>query len=382
MKTAFVILAVVLMYVYAGYPLLMLTLSLLRRPKKSRHNEFCPKMAVLVPVRNEALSINAKIKNIFASDYPAENIAVLVGADACTDSTVQELNTVVDSRLKVVAFEERIGKSEVLNRLAVMTQAEILVVSDSDVALNADALRLLTAHFADPEVGAVCGRRSQHNAQLTGLRVPARLYNIYESTIKRGEGVLSRVLGADGSLYALRRSLFRTIPACVPDDFVAVLRVLEAGARVVYENNAVSIEKLAADSAYQFVRKRRTVARGVRGLWEVRSLLNPVRFPLVSFLLWSHKLLRWSTPLIMIALLGISAALARHPFFLGILFLQMLFYCTAGAGAVLPMLRKHSLVQAIRYFVTVNAATAAGLYDVARGRIWTTWESQNETGAL
>jgi hypothetical protein len=240
----------------------------------------------------------------------------------------------------------------------------------------------LAAPFADARVGAVCGRRSHHDAPLTGLRGPARLYNLYESTIKRGEGRLHRVLGADGSLYALRRTLFRPIPAGVPDDFVAVLRVLEAGARVLYENDAVSRERLAADSAYQFTRKRRTVARGVRGLWLVRALLNPLRFPLTSFLLLSHKVLRWCTPIFLASLFVVSALLARRPWGLAALLAQASFYLAAWAGAAVPAMKPLRLVQAIRFFVIVNAATAAGLWDVARGRAWSTWESQAGSGAM
>lgn len=380
MTVLFFILAGLLVYVYVGYPLLLLPFSLLNRRRPLGVGGDLPSLAVLIPVHNEEAAIRAKIANMFASDYPVDRLEILVGADACTDGTLRELASVTDRRLRVVPIETRSGKGVVLNRLAALTQAEILVMSDADVTVDPEALRLLAAPFADSRVGAVCGRRSHHVSPLTGLRGPARLYNLYESTIKRGEGRLHRVLGADGSLYALRKSLFRPIPPDVPDDFVSVLRVIEAGARALYEKDAVSYERLAADSSYQFTRKRRTVARGVRGLWHVRALLNPMRFPLTSFLLLSHKVLRWGTPLFLVGLFLMSVTLAHRPFFLFVLLGQAAFYLMAWGGAAFPAFRDHRLVQTIRYFVVVNAATAAGLWDVLRGRSWSTWATQAETG--
>ncbi len=376
MIIAFILLLGIMAYVYVGYPLLLLPLSLLRRRRPSRKDENCPSLAVLIPARNEADGIQEKIGNTLAADYPAGRLEVLVGVDACTDDTFQRASAITDKRLRIVQFPERVGKCGVLNHLAGLTNAEVLVMSDSDVAVESGAFRLLATHFSDARVGAVCGRRSHHNDSQAGFRAPARLYNVYESAIKRGEGFLYKVLGADGSLYALRRSLFQPVPAGVPDDFVNVLRVLKAGSRVLYENDAVSRETLASDATYQFVRKRRTVARGLRGLWMARELLNPFGFPLTSFLLLSHKLLRWLTSFFLFALLIVNLMLVRHPVFLLTFCAQVVFYLLAGLAAWLPFLRNCRLCQVVRYFVVVNVAAAAGILDALRGRAWTTWEGQ------
>lgn len=373
MDIAFFIVLALLAYVYLGFPSLLALLSLLPATKAAGGN--LPRVAVLIPAHNEGSRIREKLLNTLCCDYPADRLEIWVGADGCTDNTEAEIRAVDDKRIRLVSEFSRVGKTRIMNRLAKEAKAEVLVLTDADIWVAPDALRRISAWFGNPRVGAVCGRRSDRTDRMEGLSWPARLYNRYESAIKRGEGRLGRVLGADGCLYAVRREYYCPVPPGVPDDFVTVLRVLEAGYRVLYENEAESRETLSSDAGYQFRRKRRTVARGLRGLWCVRGLINPLRHPYTGFLLLSHKLLRWCTPFLMLMAFALNAGLAFHSYYGAILVAQVLFYCLALLPLIVPLAGRVRTIQAIRYFVLVNAATATAWLDVLLGRTWEQWES-------
>lgn len=373
MDTALFIVLALLVYIYLVFPFLLAMLSLLPAPRAAGGQP--QRLAVLIPAHDEGARIQGKLRNTLDCDYPADCLEILVGADGCTDDTEAAVRELNDNRVRVVNERDRVGKTRIMNRLASEAKADVLVLTDADVWVAPDALRRIAAWFGDSRVGAVCGRRSDLPARLEGLGWPARLYNRYESAIKRGEGRLGRVLGADGCLYAVRRECYRPVPPGVPDDFVAVLRALEDGRRVMYENGAESRETLAPGAGYQFRRKRRTVARGLRGLWCVRGLLNPFRHPLTSFLLLSHKALRWCTPFLMLAAFGLNAGLALQRPYGELLAAQAVFYGLALLPWIAPPAGRLRAIQMVRYFVLVNAATAAAWLDVLLGRAWEKWES-------
>jgi cellulose synthase/poly-beta-1,6-N-acetylglucosamine synthase-like glycosyltransferase len=373
MVTAFFILLGLLLYIFLFFPLALVLLAAFNRQR--RDTSEAPSVAVLIAARNEQPRIAAKIANTLASRYPPDKLTVLIASDGSTDGTDDEVRACRDPRVRLVSLSPGVGKTSAINRLAQDAKAEILIVSDADVLIHADAIRNLARHFSNPRVGAVCGRRSDRS-RTANASWPARLYNLYEGALKRGEGRLGRVLGGDGSLYALRRVCFRPLPPDVPDDFISVLRVLEQGGRVFYDKNAVSWEELEVSDLTEFKRKRRTVARGVRGLWTVRGLLNPLRFPLISFLLLSHKILRWCAGFFLLALLLLNAALCRQAFFQWFLAAQLLFYGMAVAGSLAVRHPLSKPLKMVRYFALTNLAAACGIIDVLLRRDWSSWTVQ------
>lgn len=374
MLYVFFVLLGILVYVFFAFPAFLMVLSLWPRRVPPATRE--PPVAVLVPARNEASRIALKISNTFACDYPPDRLEILIGDDGSADGTADIARQIADPRLRVLSFPAAPGKATVVNALVQATTAEVLVLTDADVTIEMQSVRNLVRHFADPRVGAVCGRRAGPDRPDHRMGWPARLYNLYESSLKRGEGTFSRVLGGEGCLYALRRECFRPLPTNVPDDFVNVLRALEGGRRVLYENDAVSCEDMTNTVRSEFVRKRRTVARGIRGLLSVRSLLNPFRYPLISALLLSHKILRWTAGLMMLALFVVSARLLDHPVVRALFWAQVLFYALALGGWIAGQSRALTPFRAMGYFVLVNLAATAGILDVLTGRDWSSWNVQ------
>lgn len=371
MEYAFFALAGLLLYVFVIFPIGLRLAGLFG----SKHNPppFEPTVAVLTAARNEQKNIAGKIANTFASDYPADKLQMVVLSDGSTDGTEDVVRRLGNPRIKLITVSPGRGKTSAINTMALDAGSDILVISDADILIHEKAIRELVKHFSDRTVGAVCGHRSDSEKHPAGTGESARLYNSYESATKKAEGTIGRVIGGDGSLYALRRSCFQPLPPGVPDDFVNILRVLERGEKVLYEETALSWEKLSGTESGEFTRKRRTVARGIRGLLAVSGLLNPFRFPVVSFLILSHKLLRWLAGWVMIALLIINAMLVSKTFFLWCLAAQLLFY----SAALVPS----RLTRIVKYFVMSNMAACAGLTDVIRGRNWDSWNIEREEPA-
>ena len=119
----------------------------------------------------------------------------------------------------------------------------------------------------------------------------------------------------------------------------------------------------------------RITNRTIRAIMNYRRLLNPFKFGVLSFELFSHKLCKFLVPLFMIALLVSNLLLAeRGGFFLMALIAQGIFYSVAGAAALVSKAGLLSrIAEAARTFVVVNAAIALAWVKYLQGETYTTW---------
>jgi len=121
----------------------------------------------------------------------------------------------------------------------------------------------------------------------------------------------------------------------VLDDFVQSMRVVDAGYRVVYEPTAYALEPPSFSLKEEMKRKVRICAGGWQAMARLLPLLNPWRQPVVAFLYFSHRVLRWTlAPALLLLLLPLNAALALvyGGVYAALLGLQSLFYGAAGLG--------------------------------------------------
>jgi len=366
MIAVFCIAAVVTLYIYFGYPLLLWILARVR-PRPIARADVTPSMTLVVPTYNEEGVIERKIRNALALDYPREQLEVLIVADGCTDAT-----GAIARRFEEVRLIElpRGGKAAALNRGASEARGEILVFTDANVELAREALRVLARPFADPEVGGVSGKKKavvRTDADTT--EVGENLYWRWDQWQKTLESAIGSIFAADGTLYAIRRALYVPIEDPAQADDIAIsARVVLQGRRLVFDPNAIAYEDAPVEGADEFRRKVRVTNHSVRALLNLGSALWTSGFYSVELL--SHKLVRHLIPFFLIALLLSSAWLARtsHLFAMA-LALQALFYGLAVAGAML----RHRRGGALRlfsvpyYFCLVNAAAFLGLLSIARG---------------
>ncbi|MCP3060178.1 glycosyltransferase family 2 protein [Myxococcus sp. K38C18041901] len=343
------------------------------RRELSRRRGPAPSVSLVVAAYNEASCIEQKLENSLAFDYPADRFEVLIGSDGSTDGTNERVLECRDERVRL-SPAPRAGKTTVLNRCIPMAKGDIVVLSDANTMIEPDAIEKLVRHFDDPEVGAVCGKLRLYNPTKKDYEESA--YWSYESLIKMYEGRRGAVVGANGGLYAIRRTLYTQLPpSTIVDDFVIPLRILEKGYKVAYEEKAVAHEETTEDYGKEFGRRARIAAGNFQSLRMVPGLLLPTAgFPAFAF--WSHKLLRWCAPALMGVALLANLFLLDSLFYRATLFGQGLFYALAYLGKVGVLKRGAAkrVASVAYYFVTMNLAIVVGFWRFLRNSQRAAWD--------
>ena len=319
-------------YTYAGYPLVLVALrSFIRRPIVRRPIE--PFVSVVVPAYNEAHVIAEKIRNVLAIDYPADRYELVVACDGPSDGTSEIVRSMADGRrVRAFVFEKNRGKLHVLNDVVPQLRGEIVAFSDASSMLERSALRALVASFADPRVGAVSGSYRVQKKDAAHLGRQEDFYWQYETFLKKQEAALGSILGCHGSLYAIRRELYPfPRPDTINDDYVIPLRIVQKGYRVAYETEAVAHEE--AHEMGGFGRRVRIMAGNVEQLREIVPLIWPPR-PMSLFYFLSHKVARLLVPAALIVAALTNFMLLSRPLYRFLGALQLVFYGLVGLGAV------------------------------------------------
>lgn len=316
-------------YAYAGYPLALMALTLVRKRGVARA-AITPHVSFIITAYNEERRLREKIGNTLRQIYPADRLEIIVASDGSTDAT-DEIARSFGGQVRLVKAPERKGK-EAAQKLAVEAAAgEILVFSDTSTALASDGVSSIVSSFADPTVGCVssidrfvdeCGRPSGEGA-----------YVRYEMFLRQLETRANTLVGLSGSLFAARRDVCRNWAADRQSDFSTLLNAVELGLRGALDPNTAGYYRNIVDTRRETERKTRTVVRGIAVLARHVRMLNPFRYGLFAWQLASHKLCRWLVPFAMIGAAVGNAALLNHAAFYQVAFVaQVAFYAAALAG--------------------------------------------------
>ena len=361
MTALFWICLVLVLFVYLGYPLLLIS-GLLGLRRSIRKRPITPVVSVIVPAHNEEKSIRSKILNLLEQDYPQEKIEILVGSDGSRDRTVEIVSEFTEPRLQLISSPAQQGKSAIQNRLVDAAQGDVLVFTDADCMLPRNALRVLIEPLADTQVGLVTNCASMVNENQTAVAESEGLYWRYERWLRSQESERGFLAMASGSLFAIRRELWRRLDPDVGDDFVLPLRVARAGFRNILETRVSAATQLSQDQPHSMFRmKARIISKDLRGLLRNPACLNPLSTGRVAVGLWSHKLLRWGIPYFLIGLLISSIFLAAHSaYYRYFLVAQLLFYSVSGLALLRNEKRWRFPISAAASFCLVNAASLFG----------------------
>jgi cellulose synthase/poly-beta-1,6-N-acetylglucosamine synthase-like glycosyltransferase len=362
-----------LTYVYVLYPVLVSAFAA-RYGKPVRRGDVLPSVTIIVTVYNEEKCIRSKLDNLAELNYPRELVDVLIASDASSDSTEAIASTYDSLPVRILRVEGRQGKTACQNAAASSAKSEVLVFTDATTFLAADALRFLVENFADATVGCVAGRLAYvtENENLTGSG--GRAYWDYEVRLRAGESVLGSLVGVSGCLYAVRRSAYRHIHPHLISDFVIAMRMREQGLRTVLAVDAVCFEATLDRGHEELAMRTRVAARSINALVAEWRFLNPVRYGLFAWQLWSHKVLRYATPLLWLTAIGANIALAGQTPYL-ILLLAQFALIAAGALGYLLQQRGHKLGPLTRpyYFLLTNVASLVATLRYLRGERMVTW---------
>jgi len=330
-----------------------------------------PSVALVITAYNEAECIGSRLANAFQTDYPPERFSVVVLSDASTDET----DAIVGNWPQVALFRAptRVGKSAALNALLPNIASEIIVFSDANSMYRPDAIRKLASHFHDESVGYVVGVQKYVSGHLPA-EASESLYWDRELSLKQLEASVSSVVGGDGAIYALRRSLFVPLHPNDVSDLRLPLEAVKRGYRGVFEPQAQCVERATSTFAGQYQRKVRIIHRSIRTLLRVPATLNPFRVGIFSYQLFAHKVLRWFSPIFLIGLIVSIITLAARgiPFFQGFALLGIIFLLV-GLLYHVPTFRRFKIVYLPYYLIVMNTAALVALWSFAFGKDFATW---------
>lgn len=293
MKRAFVVSLLLLVYSYLIYPGVLFVLSrILRRMWKRKDVE--PYVSVVISAYNEEGVIREKVHNTLSLDYPTHKLEVIVSSDGSTDRTNEIVSGIEDPRLNFLAFPQRSGKTACLNRIVPAAKGEIVVFTDANSVLPPLVLRRIVRNFADSAVGLVTGWTKYRSP--SGEEVPTGGYARYEKALKIMESAGGSCVGADGAVFAIRKSLYRPLRDDDINDFVIPLDVIRQEQRVVLDPDVFCFEEASEGAGNEFQRQVRITTRTLWAIRRNRDMLNPCKCGLFSFYLLSHKVMRFLSP--------------------------------------------------------------------------------------
>ena len=360
MATLFWLCMAIVVYTYVGYGIVLYLLVFVKRlttkakPLADITDDRLPEVTLMVCAYNEEDIIAEKMDNTRRLDYPSDRLHLVWVTDGSNDNTNVLLSAYPE--VKVIYFPERRGKAAALKHGIKEIDTEIVMMTDANTMLNPKAVREVARLMQDPKVGCVSGEKkvmarsdSDEAAQGEGL------YWKYESTLKRLDSELYSAMGAAGELCVIRRQLMTDIPDdTLLDDFIISMEIVKKGYKIAYTSNAYAMEYGSADLHEESKRKRRIAAGGLQSCWRLRSLMNPLRHPVVAFQFVSHRVLRWTiTPVCLFALVPLNTLLVLSGegiVYTIIWILQILFYASAAAG-----------VRISKYFIFMNLNVFRGM---------------------
>ena len=343
--------AAFLLYVLAGYPLLLAFYA--SRCSKEIKKQFSARsVSVIIPVRNGANWIQPKLESILASRYPGDLLDILVVSDGSTDGTNEIVEHFPDPRVQLLALPPG-GKAVAVTRGLERVSGEIIVFTDVRQSFHPDAIAHLVACFADESVGVVTGELviaegTSSEESNTGL------YWRYEKWIRRNLSRIDAMPGATGCIYAIRRELATPVPAgTLLDDVYIPLHAVFQGFRIYFEENAKAYD-IPASLQLEFWRKIRTQAGVYQILFRFPQLLWPFNRFFIHFV--SHKIGRLLLPFALILIAAGSFGL-KEPWRETAIAVQAVFY---GCALIDPLIPEHNplkrLTSVVRTFVVLVAA--------------------------
>jgi cellulose synthase/poly-beta-1,6-N-acetylglucosamine synthase-like glycosyltransferase len=300
-------------YADIGYPAVLRLMSALKpgRQVPDWPTDW-PLITITIPVYNEAAQIRDLVESVLAVDYPADRRQVLVVSDASDDGTDEIVAEYADRGIDLLRTPERGGKTVAENTARPHLRGEIVINTDASIRIHPSALKPMIACFADPTIGVASGRDvsvAKHGEQ---GNVGESGYVGYEMWIRSLETRIDGIIGSSGCFYAIREQLHNTqLPGTLSRDFASALIAKEHGYRAVSVDEAVCFVPRTPSLHREYNRKVRTFARGMQTLLYKRALLNPLRYGLFAWMLFSHKVCRWLVPWAAVA--GLLALVVLAP---------------------------------------------------------------------
>lgn len=374
--------AFLLLHTYLLYPIILQLLSMgksqLTEVYKTE-DESLPFISILLAVYNEEKVIAQKIESILHTGYPIEKIEWLIGSDQSTDTTEEIIGrfSKLYPQIKLTRFENRMGKINIMNELAQKASAGILVFTDANVYFRKDTLYELVKHYKNQKIALVGGNILNPAIKADGISRQERDYLFNENRMKYQEGMLwGAMMGAFGGCFSIRKEFFvPTPPDFIVDDFYVTMHVFEQNGKAICEMNATCTEDVSNKVREEFRRKVRIATGNFQNLSRFKGLLSFGNGG-VAFAFWSHKVIRWIGPfLLMITYFSSFVLWRENDFYKFFFWIQTLLFTVPLLDAMLRLMNIHiSALRYVSHFYLMNAALLKGFFNYLTGVTNNVWK--------
>lgn len=383
MIAAFWISLFIIFYAFIGYGLLLFIIIKIKRAVSGKPvlppADNLPTCTLIVAAYNEEAFIEEKIKNTLELKYTEGRLKFIFVTDGSTDATASIVAKY--PQINHLHSDARMGKMAAVHRAKDAVDTEIIVFTDANTFLNADAMINICRHYADLKVGAVAGEKRVLATESADATAGEGFYWKYESKLKTWDSELYSVVGAAGELFSVRTELYQPVPSnAIIDDFMISMRIAEKGYKIVYEPEAYASETASENVKEELKRKIRIAAGGLQSIIWLKGLLLPFRLPVLSFQYISHRVLRWTVvPFLMILVLILNilivlqddAGIVYHLLLLG----QIAFYGMSVLGWIMMARQiKVKIFFIPYYFSMMNYAVIRGIFRYLSGNQSAVWE--------
>jgi cellulose synthase/poly-beta-1,6-N-acetylglucosamine synthase-like glycosyltransferase len=363
-----------LLYVYLLYPVLVRALGA-HFGTPIRRGTDLPSVTIIVTAYNEEKCIGGKLDNISRLDYPPGLLNTIVVSDASSDATEEIARNFDPARVSVLRVEGRQGKTACQNAGAAAARGDILVFTDATTQIDPGALRGLVENFAASDIGCVAARPTYVSSAENATSQGCEAYWSYELRLRAAESSFGCLIGVSGCLYAVRRSAYVPIDPGLISDFVVAMKMREQGLRTVLAADAICFEQTLDRGSRELAMRVRVAVRSLHALIHERRFLNPWRYGSLAWALWSHKALRYASPVLWIAALAANIQLAGHMGY-RVLFITQCALILAGVLGFFLQAKRSTLGILGRpyYFLLTNVASLIATLRYLKGDRMVTWK--------
>ncbi len=356
-----------MMYVFVGYPVLLIVwkklLTKKYEPIPDLNEATLPNVEVILIVRNVELIIKEKIESLLALDYPKNKLKVIIISDNSTDDTVSIINQLNSVSIRCIDNKTKSSKSAGLNQAIALSDSEILLLTDARQKHEPSSLKHLVAHFSDSTIGAVSGELILIDPDTNEFSKGMDAYWRYEKFIRGLESDIDSVAGVTGAIYAMRRECYQSIPSeTLLDDVLIPMNIIMNSKKVKFESKAIAFDVPSDDLSREKIRKTRTLA----GNWQLLelnpSLLNPFKNPIwLQFI--SHKILRLITPMLLLLILVSNFYILGDSIIYSLIFIaQLVAYGLVLLSIFYPVLKNFKPLKIWRSFLVLMWFTWLGFW--------------------
>jgi cellulose synthase/poly-beta-1,6-N-acetylglucosamine synthase-like glycosyltransferase len=376
--------ALLALYTFALYPALLALRARTRRrptpalPEGEVDSAELPRISIIVTVFNEAHQVESLLQSLAALEYPAARRQILVVSDGSTDGTDEIVRAWEDRGIELLRVDPRSGKTGAENAARAHLTGDIVVSTDASVRIHPKALIPLLRPFQDPRVGVTSGKDVSVTRHDDRANFGEARYVTYEMWVRDLETRAGGIVGASGSLYAVRARLYcRWLEPNLSRDFASVLLARLGGQVGISVSEALCYVPRTRRIGAEYTRKVRTIAGGMVTLWALRAVVDPRRHPGFAWRLFSHKVARWFMPVAVLLILGgMGIEAIIHPW-ARVLLVLVIVGIAAGLAEIFSASSKGGLPRSLSipfFFIFSNVAIVHGFFRALSGRSEETWE--------